>query len=270
MPDPNNSFFPYTLSAVAEDMQARFGWQPQDLNKAMAQLLPAAQSGFDFFGGKAPNPWAPWMAGSGADNPFASMFGATSKTETDELAFFYGPEPVRSAVAEHIAKITGLQQDAIQEVMPVAASLAMAKLVRPYLPGQGQEMLDAFMRGFARGRPKPAPTPMDMMQDYGQAVQAFWQGFLQPFFTPAQSPGSDAGEPDVYDNEANGTEAAAADDIETDVDPERQDAHVDERSEFEDIVADWMNAGRSLQSSQFEAFDEFFANASRDLKSGET
>ncbi|MTI43336.1 hypothetical protein JM93_02101 [Roseibium hamelinense] len=253
MSELQSSSFPFNLAAIAEDMNSRFGWQSKDMQAAMQQLLPAAQSGFDFFSNTNKNPFAGMMPGLQSNAAVPTIFSAIGNNNTDGLMIFFGPEPIRSAVAERISGITGLQQDAIKEVMPIAAALAMAKLTRPYLPGQGQEMLDAFMRGFARGRPKPTPHPSDFVMQYGQAVQSFWQGFLQPMVTanPETTEIGIAEDKEEFELEEQAPEPGTP----------------DQKSDLDTFLADWMTAGRSIQASQFEAFDEFFAKTAEDLKS---
>lgn len=252
------TIFPFDYVGIAEDMRHRFGWADQDLASAMAQLLPAAMTGFRHFGGlqtaarPSPGP-ADWLAMSPFFGAGFAPFGSAAPPDT--LTFFYGPEPVRNMVADHIATVTGLQKEAIAEMMPVAATLAMGQMARPYLPGPAQDMLDAFMRGFARGRPKPRPGPADYFQGYTDAMTAFWSAFLRPNLGSQDAPPADA--------EVRTDEAEAADDTseETPDQPPPEQAP----SEFETLISGWMAAGRDLQSSQFKAFDSLFEKAAKDV-----
>ncbi len=244
--------FPFDLGAVAKDMQKRFGWNEQDLGATMAQLMPAAMSGARHFGPMVPG-FQGLLPNAGSAFQMPSFLSPQNTPAMDDhLMPFFGPAFVRKAVAEQVASVTGLQQEAITEMMPVAATLAMGQLARPYLQGQPLELLDAFLRGFARGRPKPAPGPSDYIQGYTQAMQAFWSGFMKP---------AGAGEPQPEPEEAEPEDEPE----ELDEMPENEAAG--ETSEFETMMADWMTAGRDFQSTQFKAFDSLFEKAVRDMNS---
>jgi hypothetical protein len=257
----SDTVFPFDLAAIAEDMNSRFGWSKQDLSTAMSQLMPAAMTGFRHFG-PGTEAFAPFLAQGFDPQQFFDPFKMLGKQQQNPLDAglmpFFGPEFVRRAISDQIAKTTGLQQDAIQEMMPVAATLAMGQVARPYLQGEAQVLLDAFMRGFARGRPKPAATPMDYFQGYTDAVSAFWSGFLTP-------DGRSAPEPDeaVPPEEPEGPEETEAEPADISNGPA-----AGETSEFEAMMSDWMTASRDMQSSQFEAFNALFDRAAQEMRSG--
>ncbi len=248
---------PFDLGEVARDMQQRFGWTEGDLGKAMSQLMPAAFSGVRHFGPAVPafQPLLAQFSSPMALTPFG--FPDALNVTEDQLSPFFGPDFVRKAVAEQIASVTGLQQEAIAEMMPVAATLAMGQLARPYLQGEVRELLDAFMRGYARGRPKPVPGPADYIQGYTQAMQAFWSGFLKPMEGFGAVPSQQS-----MPEEEPEPEAEEAPEEPVDQETAEGDAA---GTELEAMVAGWMSAGRDFQSSQFKVFDNFFEKAVRDL-----
>ena len=261
MTENPGSAFPLDLAAIARDMQQRFGWSEGDLGEAMRQLMPAAMSGLKNFGPFVPA-FQPLM-NSWPMGQVPSAFSAPqfSTDSSDHLLPFFGPKFVRDAVSEQIAQVTGLQREAIAEMMPVAATLAMGQVARPYLQGEARELLDAFLRGYARGRPKPIPGPADYIQGYTQAMQSFWSGFLKPFErqdAAAEEPEADeAEEEDIVLPNAG--------------EPETIETHTEELEvpgEFGAMVSDWMTAGRDFQSSQFKAFDSFFEKAIKDMSDG--
>jgi hypothetical protein len=239
---------PFNIFSLSEDVRERFGWSSDDLNSVMEQLMPAALTGFRYFGG--PKSGLPdWFnqatqLGGGAGNPLAAYANFFKTPAQQSLMPFFGPEAVQQALAAQISGATGLQSTAVQEMMPVAATLAMGQVARPFLQGEAQVLLDAYMRGFARGRPKRAPAPIDYLQGYTEAMNAFWGAFLRP--VSVQAP-SDEPEPEIEEE------------------PIEESAVEDEASEFDEMVSGWMSAGRDLQSSQFKAFDNFFATATRNL-----
>lgn len=248
--------FPFDFAAVSNDMRERFGWTESDFKSAMAQLLPAAAVGLQRFGYSAPV-LKPFLELAFQPLAMPNAFApASSGAGLDAVSPVFGPDFVQKALAKQIATMTGLQQDAIAEMMPVAATLAMGQLTKPYLQGEARELLDAFMRGYARGRPAAAPSPMDYITGYTDAMQAFWSGFLS---TPSDA-GPELREEDspVPDNEKAETPADM-----TGESGERQDA-----SEFETMILDWMAVGRDIQSSQFQAFDKLFEQSLRDEENG--
>ena len=242
---------PFDVFSLAEDVRDRFGWSNEDLNQVMEQLMPAALNGFRYFGSAVPgfteflNQSSPLAAA--AQNPFAAYSGLFQNPTESALTPFFGPEAVQQAVASHISGLTGLQSNAIQEMMPVAATLAMGQIARPFVHGEARNLLDAYLRGFARGRPKPQPTPVDYLQGYADAMQSFWGAFLQPasIVTPSEE---DEPEP------------------EEELSPEDEGPAEEEPSEFDEMVSGWMAAGRDFQSNQFKAFDSFFEKASKESR----
>lgn len=242
---------PFDVFSLSEDVRNRFGWSNDDLSSVMEQLMPAALNGFRYFGSAVPG-FSDFLSqtapgATGFENPFsnyASLFQAPSDAA---LTPFFGPETVQKALAAQVSSITGLQQDAIKEMMPVAATLAMGQIARPFVHGEARNLLDAYLRGFARGRPKPAPSPVDYLQGYADAMQSFWGAFLQPAHI-------------VQDSEVEEPE----DTQEEELPPEDDDVEKD-TSEFDEMVSDWMSAGRDFQSNQFKAFDSFFEKASKDF-----
>lgn len=238
---------PFDVFSLAEDVRQRFGWSNDDLSRVMEQLLPAAHNGFRYFGSAVPGfaefPGLSSARDAASQSPFAGLMQNASEAA---LTPFFGPEAVQQALAAQISGLTGLQSDAIQEMMPVAATLAMGQVARPFVHGEARNLLDAYLRGFARGRPKPQPTPVDYMQGYADAMTAFWGSFLQPANLVT--------EPVEIEEEQEPEEETG-----TEEEPVEEDV-----SEFDEMVSSWMAAGRDFQSNQFKAFDSFFERAVRD------
>lgn len=269
MTDSKQAFTSFDPVVIAREMQDRFGWNQDDLTKAMSTLMRAASSGFKFFGpqhGDLSSLLQPNFFHSGNSNLLNLAAGQ------DQLAPFFGPSNVRQALAAQVAAMTGLQKDAISEIMPVAATIAFGNMMRPYMQGPAGDMMDAFLRGFARGRPKPQPTPLDYMQQYTSAMQSFWSAFLTPASSTAHvedEPEADVPEPaDMPDNEDltgemddMASQADSCDEDEVSFAGEEEPAPA--ANEFDAMINNWMSAGREFQSSQMRAFDSFFENATR-------
>lgn len=244
---------PFDIFSLSEDVRNRFGWSNEDLSRVMEQLMPAAFNGFRYFGSTVPG-FTEFLGqssplGGGTMHMPSGGYAGLFQAPTDAaLTPFFGPEAVQRALAGQISGLTGLQSSAIQEIMPVAATLALGQIARPFVQGEARNLLDAYLRGFARGRPKPAPTPADYLQGYTDAMKAFWGAFLQPASIVPTTP-----EPEPEAEEE-------------DLPPDEQEAPEVAASEFEEMVHNWMSAGRDFQSSQFKAFDSFFEKASRDFQ----
>ena len=242
---------PFDVFSLVEDVRDRFGWSNDDLNKVMEQLMPAALNGFRYFGSAVPG-FSEFLGQAapvpgGAESPFAGFSGLFQTPSEAALTPFFGPEAVQQALAAQVSGLTGLQRDAIQEMMPVAATLAMGQIARPFVQGEARNLLDAYLRGFARGRPKPQPSPVDYLQGYADAMQAFWGTFLQP---------------------ASIVQKPAEPEEEEELPPEPEEEPEAETSEFDEMVNSWMAAGRDFQSNQFKAFDSFFDKAAKDHGGG--
>jgi len=238
---------PFNIFSLTEDVRERFGWSNTDLNKVMEQLMPAAMSGFQHFGGPMSGlpDWFRSPVGQMAidpGNPFGAFMNFFKVPTQQSLTPFFGPEAVQQALAAQISGVTGLQSDAVREMMPVAATLAFGQVARPFFQGEAQVLLDAYMRGFARGRPKRAPAPIDYLQGYTEAMNAFWGAWLRPGTAKAEAPEP---EPEVEEEPVEDSPPSA------------------DSSEFDEMVSGWMAAGRDLQSNQFKAFDSFFSSAAR-------
>ncbi len=246
---------PFDIFSLTQDVRDRFGWSNADLTRVMEQLMPAALNGFRHFGSTIPGfsefPGNLTQQAAAASNPFAAFSGLFQPPSQAALMPFFGPEAVQKALAGQISGLTGLQSEAIHEMMPVAATLALGQIARPFVHGEARNLLDAYLRGFARGRPKPQPTPVDYLQGYANAMQAFWGAFLQPA--------------KIVTSEAEPEEAVEPEEVEEEDLPPEEEASGSEASKFDEMVAGWMAAGRDFQSSQFKAFDSFFEKASRDF-----
>ncbi|MCK7610628.1 DUF937 domain-containing protein [Roseibium sediminicola] len=245
---------PFDIFSLSEDVRNRFGWSNEDLNKVMEQLMPAALNGFRYFGSTVPG-FSEFLGQASppagvAQPAFAGFSGLFQTPSEAALTPFFGPEAVQQALAAQISGLTGLQRDAIQEMMPVAATLAMGQIARPFVHGEARNLLDAYLRGFARGRPKPQPTPVDYLQGYAEAMQSFWGAFLQPARI-VEHPD----EPELEEEE-----------LPPETEDEPEDEPDAEASEFGEMVNSWMSAGRDFQSSQFKAFDSFFEKAAKDVR----
>lgn len=268
MSDPSGLFSSFDPGSVVEAMRLQFGLKDADITRAMGALLPAAFSGLRHTTA-APDALQGFLGllQGQAAQPQADMFSfGASPAPT---SWFFGPAPMQQAVADQVARITGVQQDAVTALMPVAATLAMGQVARPYLQGQARDLFDAFMAGYARGRPKPVPTPATMMAGYADAVQSFWSSFLgvgdssassatPEFLRPAAlatppvprmtpKPARPGGPETTAQPGQTPPEAAA-------------EAETEANTPTASILDDWFAAGRAFQANQLKAIETVFDN----------
>lgn len=283
--------------------QQRFGLKEADARRAMEALMPAFWAGlrrnaatpdgmeglmraftppiFQPGGGAAANPWAAgpgamwpqggWPAGGAGAGDWMNAAAAGGPVGAFLTQIFPNKE-IRRAVLDHVAATTGIRQDALDALMPVAATLMMGQIARNFAVGPARELLDAFMAGFARGRPQPAPSPVDMMAPFAEAMTAFFSGFARAGerHAPqaarpqepedeeaADAPDLDAPEPAASASEASGpaaSDAAAPDDEDTGP-SDKPSAGGAQQQRF---LNDFLAAGRSMQESQIRAFEQMF------------
>lgn len=262
MSDPSGLFSSFDPAGVVATMRQQFGLADADVTRAMGALLPAAFTGLRHTTA-APDGLQGFLGllkGQAGQMPMASppqadpfSFG-TAPAPTN---WFFGPAPVQQAIADQVARLTGVQQDAITALMPVAATLAMGQVARPYLYGQARDLFDAFMAGYARGRPKPAPTPAAMMAGYADAVQSFWTSFLGlgDKASPAIPAASPSPSPQAAQRQAQKPAAAATPEPEPETPAPPAPGS---------ILDDWFAAGRAFQSNQLKAIETVFDTLERD------
>ncbi|NBN79064.1 DUF937 domain-containing protein [Microvirga tunisiensis] len=292
MSDASGLFTSLDPAGVVETMRRQFGLGDADISRAMGALLPAAFAGLKHMTA-APDAMQGFLGflkaqapQGGAGDAFSfgqGLAGAQGLAGTQGLAgaqglagglgaaptaWFFGPAPMQQAIADQVAKITGVQQDAVTALMPVAATLATAQVARPYLQGQARDLFDAFMAGYARGRPKPAPTPAGMMAGYTDAVQSFWTRFLglddkaplAPFWqtgtsetAAARRPAPPAREPAPEKAPEKTPERASG--LAPDPAAEAAGATVAGPAA---ILNDWFAASRAFQETQIRAIESVF------------
>lgn len=261
-----DSYFPFDPFALLTETQQRFGLREEDARRATEALMPAfwaglrhnasAPQGMDalmraftppaFQPGGGGTPWsgagvwpgAEWMSGQSIPGPVGAF-----------LSQLFPNEAIRRAVLDQVAATTGLRHDALNAMMPVAATLMMGQMARNFAVGPARELLDAFMAGYARGRPRPAPSPADMMAPFADAMSAFFTGFAR---ASEARPAPRVPDPEDEEEPEQTAETPEADDSNDAADTPPGGG---EQARFLD---DFMAAGRSMQESQIRAFEQLF------------
>lgn len=262
--------FTFDPAQVVDAVRQQFGLNEADVARAMGALIPTAFTGLKHTTA-APSAFQSFMSFLQGQGPsvMAEPFSAAP------VPWFYGSDPVQKAVASQIAAFTGVQQEAVAALMPVAATLALGNVARPFLQGQARDLLDAFLSGYARGRPKPMPGAA-MMAGYGEAVQSFWSGFFGSaadaagkaasfWGMPAAGAGSSSAQPSPAPARpepvsrptpaARKTEPVAA--------PAEEKASAPEPAGQVSVpgaalVEDWLSAGRAFQENHMKAIEGLF------------
>ncbi|MDJ0930129.1 hypothetical protein [Breoghania sp.] len=168
---------------------------------------------------------------------------------------------MRQVVFDHVAATTGIRQDALDALMPVAATLMMGQMARNFAVGPARDLLDAFMAGFARGRSRPTPTPADLMAPFAEAISAFLTGFMRAGSTSTfeTAPTPERRCPPEHENEG------VYEDMEEEGEPEPETAQgaADPEPSGSALAStcfleDFLAAGRSVRESQIRAFEQLF------------
>ncbi|PTW62389.1 uncharacterized protein DUF937 [Breoghania corrubedonensis] len=282
-----DSVFPLDPFALMSETQKRFGLREDDARRATEALIPAFWAGlrrnaaapdglqalmgaftppiFQPGGGASANPWATAGGWSGGGLPGGGFPGgdwmnaaAGSGPVGAFMAQIFPNKAIRKAVLDQVAATTGIRQDALDALMPVAATLMMGQLARNFAVGPARDLLDAFMAGFARGRPQPAPSPADMMAPFAEAMSAFFTGFARA--SQRNQPQS-ARTPEPEDEEGPVEEENAAQ-PEGDASPPGAGGEKGPSAQAgtppQYFFEDFLTAGRSVQESQIRAFEQLF------------
>jgi len=253
-------------AAVVERMHQQFGWSEGDILRAAEALMPAAFAGLRRFA-TTPSSLETLMALMPGPGRFRSLPDPDGLVG-EPLALFFGTAETQRALADFVARQTGLERPGVETLMPVVATLALGQVARQFTGGPARELLDAFLAGYARGRPKPAPNPMRMMAPYTEAMRSFWDGYLGLFEQPARPDASAASAPAsrAMPPEADSARDASA---ETPDDGAPGDKSPDEGA-AEDAPTDgdaalldrWIALGRDIQDTQIRGFETFFEKVS--------
>ncbi|WP_349359499.1 DUF937 domain-containing protein [Stappia sp.] len=254
-------------AAVVERMQRQFGWSEGDILRAAEALMPAAFAGLRRFA-TSPSSLETLMAlmpGPGRIRSLPDPDGLVG----EPLALFFGTAETQRALADFVARQTGLERPGVETLMPVVATLALGQVARQFTGGPARDLLDAFLAGYARGRPKPAPNPMRMMAPYTEAMRSFWDGYLGLFEQPGRPEAAPATGTKAPDTDSPGQQAsvtpnddapnaeAPADDAPADEAP--NDAPTDRDAALLDR---WIALGRDIQDTQIRGFETFFEKVS--------
>ncbi|WP_321499347.1 DUF937 domain-containing protein [Breoghania sp.] len=289
------SYFPLDPFALMAQTQKHFGLDEDEARRATEALMPAFWAGlrrnagspdgleavmraftppaFQSSRSKPANPWqafGAWAPGDMTKVDWGAFDWASFDWGNAQAAPVYGPvgaflarifpnDAIRRAVLDQVAATTGIRPDALNALMPVAATLMMGQIARNFAVGPARDLLDAFMAGFARGRPAPQPTPADLMAPFAEAMSAFFTGFMR-----AGAPEAAEKQSSFYEDESDapdGEEVEEADPSETTgAEGTGQDAATkrsaggDQAHFLEGILA----AGRSVQENQIRVFEQLF------------
>ncbi len=287
------SYFPLDPFALMAQTQKHFGLGEDEARRATEALMPAfwaglrrnagAPNGFEAMmraftppafqppSSRPANPWqafGSWTPGDMTKVDWGAFDWASYDWRNAQGGPVYGPvgaflaqifpnDAIRRAVLDQVAATTGIRPDALNALMPVAATLMMGQIARNFAVGPARELLDAFMAGFARGRPQPTPTPADLMAPFAEAMTAFFTGFMRTGTPAAQEKQSavfeDEGDAPVAPETAGEEPEDGAGDDEGDA-PDAHPAAASQARFFEDFLA----AGRSVQENQIRVFEQLF------------
>ncbi|MEM8812170.1 MAG: DUF937 domain-containing protein [Pseudomonadota bacterium] len=154
----------------------------------------------------------------------------------DALGLLFGSPHASKAIADQVARLSGVPAERILQMMPATASAVLAGLQRdlPFQAGPFGDLLNAFIDGFHRGRPEPGPSVEPPPQVAADMLTSFFTGFQR---------GRSHEDDDAAALEAEG-------EAETD-DPQNEPA-----APFS--MDDLFQAGSEVQKSHFDAMNGLF------------
>jgi hypothetical protein len=231
--------------AAMDQMAKQFNLAQEQAAQAMAALLPAFSSGFKR---TSSNPYdLTALMGAMSSGAYGKYFEDISKAFSPQgitdgnavLEKLFGSKEVSRAIAEQAAKLTGIGQDVLKQMMPAVADTIMGGMFKqmtgqmndgPFSAGAVNQMTQQWLEaiGFAPRQPQPVPNAFD--HPMFQAMRSMWglekpkmpdpkpaaNPFLDNPFTKAfqeMMSGSFAGKPEQPPAEAPKVSAEHAADI---------------------------------------------------------
>lgn len=168
-----------------DQFAAQFGMAPQQVKSAMDALLPAFSLGLNR-ATQSPADMAHLFGLFTTGTNYAQMFeqplqaGQTMMTAGQQaLTRIFGTPELTQAIAQQTALATGMQQEAMRQVMPMMASLLMGGLMKGAMSGQNP-LGDMFTAVIAPMMPPQATAAADPMGGM--------MGMFTNFFGPAATP----------------------------------------------------------------------------------
>ncbi|MBX9576770.1 MAG: DUF937 domain-containing protein [Caulobacteraceae bacterium] len=168
-----------------DQFAAQFGMAPQQVKTAMDALLPAFSLGLNR-ATQSPADMANLFGLFTTGTNYAQMFeqplqaGQTMMAAGQQaLTRIFGTPELTQAIAQQTALATGMQQEAMRQVMPMMASLLMGGLMKGAMSGQNPlgEMMTAMITRMMPPQATAAADPMGGMM-----------GMFTNFFGPAATP----------------------------------------------------------------------------------
>lgn len=168
-----------------DQFAAQFGMAPQQVKTAMDALLPAFSLGLNR-ATQSPADMANLFGLFTTGTNYAQMFeqplqaGQTMIAAGQQaLTRIFGTPELTQAIAQQTALATGMQQEAMRQVMPMMASLLMGGLMKGAMSGQNPlgEMMTAMITRMMPPQATAAADPMGGMM-----------GMFTNFFGPAATP----------------------------------------------------------------------------------
>lgn len=163
------------------------------------------------------------------------------------LAILFGRPEAQSAIADMVARTSGVPADKVVEMMPATLADVMTAMQKtmPFSDGPGGDLIAAFVDGYQRGRPEPRAQPDFSVEAAADLMTSFMSGFQR---------GRDE---DDADNGQTDTPAA---DEENAAAPDGADNsdEGDESTGQESALDAWLSVGDRIQKSHMQSMAELF------------
>ncbi len=179
-----------------------------------------------------------------------SMPIATNRNALDSaqkgLSLLFGRPEAQTAIADMVAKASGVPAEKVLEMMPATLADVMTALhtAMPFRDGPGGDLIAAFVDGYQRGRPEPRAQPDFSVEAAADLMTSFMFGFHRGRHE------DDTDSEDAHDP-AEGEEVPNPD--ETDISDEH-DASERQHSPLEALL----DVGDQIQKSQMKSMTDLF------------
>ncbi|MBR0556866.1 DUF937 domain-containing protein [Ciceribacter sp. L1K23] len=255
--------------AAMEATAKQFGLAQEQVLKAMAALTPAFSSGLKR---SATNPYdfSALLASMGSAN-YAKYFEDMTKAFTPQgvadgntvLQHLFGSKEVSRAIAAQAAKMTGIGQEILKQMMPAMADTLMGGLFKqatgqlpasnPFANTPMGAMMEQWLEsaGFAPKKPEPAANPFDnpftqaFQQMMGMAPTAQSKAAANPFM---DNPFAKAFQEMI--GSASGQAASPS--------PEAKHSADGGATAFQDMLNSMFDSGLEVQKSYQKSMEQIF------------
>lgn len=171
------------------------------------------------------------------------------------LAILFGRPEAQSAIADMVARTSGVPADKVVEMMPATLADVMTAIQKtmPFSDGPGGDLIAAFVDGYQRGRPEPRAQPDFSVEAAADLMTSFMSGFQR---------GRDEDDADngQTDTPAPDDQNPAAPDDQNPPAPDDADSSDEDGASMrpESALDTWLSVGDRIQKSHMQSMADLF------------